>query len=115
MAMRVAKDRIRSFRLRRTSCLSAVPFRRVAVFVGITPAEARLGLDRGPNALRAHRIQVDANRTKAGAIRGYIFTLSQLDLSMTGADDWFGRRDPSDDPGGNPSQVFTSVPAAVPK
>jgi hypothetical protein len=58
-----------------------------------------VGVDGAPNALLAHSIQVDANRAKVGPIRGYIFTLSQLDLSMTGADDWFGRRGSSDDPG----------------
>jgi hypothetical protein len=47
----------------------------------------------------AHGFGIDANRAKVGPNHGYILTLSQLDLSMTGADDWFGRRDPSDDPG----------------
>jgi len=47
----------------------------------------------------SHSIQVDANRAKIDRNREWIPGLSQLDLSTTGADDWSGRRDSSDDPG----------------
>ena len=64
----------------------------------------------------AHSIQVGANRAKVDPNRGHIFTLRQLDLLMTGADDWFDRRDPSDDPGAAiPAKCLLQFRQLVPK
>jgi hypothetical protein len=61
-------------------------------------------------------VRVNLNAVRNGPNRGNIFTLRQLDLSMTGADDCFGRRDRSDDPGAAiPAKCLLQFRQVVPK